>query len=148
MKNITYIEDFAKWRNEFMFYIPIHVRFSETDMFGHVNNTSAFIYFEQARIEFFKDRGLFTNFNDPEINGVPVVADLQCDFHKQMYFDEKIKLYVKANSIGKTSLDLHYLATNENDDVCLTGRGRIVYMNRHTGKPKPLTSDIKQKLMN
>lgn len=146
MNGITYVEDFAKWKKEFTFYVPIRVRFSETDMFGHVNNVSAFIYFEQARIDFFKDRGLFMNFNEPDVTGVPVVADLQCDFHKQMFFDDEIKLYVKANSVGRTSVDIHYMAVNERDDICLTGRGRIVYINRHTGKPMPLTDEMKQRL--
>ncbi|HLS20294.1 MAG TPA: thioesterase family protein [Bacillota bacterium] len=148
MNNITYIKDFTEWKKDFKFYVPIRVRFSETDMFGHVNNVSAFIYFEQARIDFFKDRRLFMNFDDPNISGVPVVADLQCDFHKQMFFDDQIKLYVKVATIGRTSLDIHYMAINEQDDICLTGRGRIVYINRHTGKPMPLTDDIVQKLTN
>ncbi|WP_369678806.1 acyl-CoA thioesterase [Planococcus faecalis] len=34
---------------------PVQVRFSETDMFGHVNNTVPIAYFEFARIEFMKE---------------------------------------------------------------------------------------------
>lgn len=146
MKHVAYIEDYQSWKEAFSFYIPIRVRFSETDMFGHVNNVSAFIYFEEARIEFFKAHGLFVNFNEPDVKGVPVVADIQCDFHRQMYFGDEIKLYVKAHHLGKTSIDLHYLAINEQQDVCLTGRGRIVHIDRYTGKPLPLTDEIKEKL--
>ena len=38
-----------------------------------------------------------------------VVADLQCNFIKQIYFDEQLKVYVKAGSVGNSSLDLHYM---------------------------------------
>src|SRR5690625_724056 len=145
MQHISYIEDFKQWKEEFSFYVNITIRFSETDMFGHVNNVSPFIYFEEARIKYMKYLGLFTNLTNPE--SVPVVADLQCDYHRQIFFGETIKLYVKINSIGNSSLDLHYLAINESDEVCLTGRGRLVNVNPKTGKPMNLSESIKQKLM-
>ncbi|WP_217586897.1 acyl-CoA thioesterase [Lentibacillus saliphilus] len=145
MKSIAYIENMATWREEFSFSIPIKIRFSETDMFGHVNNVSAFTYFEEARIEFLKSLNLFSK--ETEQNGVPVVADLQCDYHKQMYFDDRINVYVKAHQVGTTSVDLHYMAINAVDAICLTGRGRLVYVNRHTGKPVPLNDDVKRLLM-
>ena len=54
----SYIEDFDQWKREFTFSAPVQVRFSETDMFGHVNNTVPIAYFEFARIEFMKEMGL------------------------------------------------------------------------------------------
>ncbi|ALX48236.1 acyl-CoA thioesterase [Lentibacillus amyloliquefaciens] len=145
MKNISYIENMEEWRSGFSFYIPVKIRFSETDMFGHVNNVSPFIYFEEARIEFMKSTGLFDNSNYS--SGLPIVADLQCDYHRQIYFDDSLKLYVKVNDIGKTSLDIHYMAVNDKEDICLTGRGRMVYINSETGKPIPLSESIKEKLL-
>lgn len=145
MKTVAYVDDMEKWQTEFSFFTPIKVRFSETDMFGHVNNVSPFIYFEQARIEFLQSVGLFENTNNDD--GMPIVADLQCDYHKQMFFDETINLYVKANHIGNTSLDVHYMALNQDDELCLTGRGRMVYINPETGKPVPLSESMKEKLL-
>lgn len=145
LKKITYIEDVQQWKSEFSFYIPIKVRFSETDMFGHVNNVSPFIYFEEARIEFLKAAGLFENTNTE--NGMPIVADLQCDYHKQMFFNDKLKLYVKVNHLGNSSLDIHYMAINEQDELCLTGRGRMVYINPETGKPVSISEGMKEKLV-
>jgi acyl-CoA thioester hydrolase len=34
------------------------VRFCETDALGHVNNVSYFIYFEQGRVDLFREIGL------------------------------------------------------------------------------------------
>lgn len=146
MKTVSYIEDLTKWQSEFSFYIPIKIRFSETDMFGHVNNVSAFIYFEEARIEFLKSVGLFQNEGSND-EGVPIVADLQCDYHKQIYFNEKMWLYVKVSHIGNTSLDIHYMALNDKDELCLTGRGRLVYIDPKSGKSIQLSSTMKEKLL-
>lgn len=143
MKEISYIIDYPTWSSEFSFSKDINIRFSETDMFGHVNNTSAFIYFEEARIEFLKDRKLFLEITNNQT--IPVVVDLQCDFLLQIFFGEKITIFVKVDSIGRTSFDLHYLAKNEAGEVCLTGRGRLVNFDLSTGKPIPLTeSDVKK----
>ncbi|MBP1947710.1 acyl-CoA thioesterase [Virgibacillus litoralis] len=146
MKTVPYIEDLTKWQSEFSFYIPIKIRFSETDMFGHVNNVSAFIYFEEARIEFLKSVGLFQNVGSNN-GGVPIVADLQCDYHKQMYFNEQMWHYVKVNHIGNTSLDIHYMALNDKDELCLTGRGRLVNIHPESGKPMSISTSIKEKLL-
>lgn len=145
MKNVTYIKDKEIWKDEFSFSIPIKIRFSETDMFGHVNNVSAFIYFEEARIEFLKSVGLFENKQGDK--GFPIVSDLQCDYHKQLFFNDKISLYVKVNHVGTTSMDVHYMAINEQGDICLTGRGRMVYVQSETGEPTPLSESMKKKLL-
>ncbi|BBP91364.1 hypothetical protein BsIDN1_49820 [Bacillus safensis] len=54
MRLPSYIEEpFEEWRASFRFYVETTVRFSETDMFGHMNNVTPFVYFEEARIAFF-----------------------------------------------------------------------------------------------
>lgn len=140
-----YIDDMEKWRSEFKFSIPIKVRFSETDMFGHVNNVSPFIYFEEGRIEFLKSVGLFEKEID-QSEKIPIVADLQCDYHKQIYFNDDIELYIKVNELGHTSLDIHYMGLDKMDEICLTGRGRLVQISSASGNPLPLDEDIKKKL--
>lgn len=147
MGRVNYIDDLEKWKKEFEFYTTINVRFSETDMFGHVNNVSPFIYFEQARIEFFNAIQLFGPL-DGQQDKVPVVADLQCDFHRQMYFGDELKVYVKANEIGQSSIDIHYMCMNQRGELCLTGRGRIVQINPKTGRPVPFTEEQREQLNN
>ncbi|MGG3739309.1 acyl-CoA thioesterase [Aeribacillus pallidus] len=145
MKQISYIPNFEEWRKEFQFFHRVKVRFSETDLFGHLNNTVPFVYFEDARIEFFKHLGFLNRWLDPDIEEMPVVADLQCDFHRQVYFDEQLRIYVKVAKVGTSSIDLHYLGTKEDGTVCFTGRGTIVQISRRTGKSVPLTGKEKEK---
>ncbi|WP_419959168.1 acyl-CoA thioesterase [Psychrobacillus sp. BM2] len=129
-----YIEDIVSWEQGFHFYSEVSVRFSETDMYGHLNNTVTFAYFEYARIEYFKHIQLMNDWLDPKGEKIPVVADLQCDYVKQVFFDEKLHIYVKANSIGSSSVDIHYMAKNEKDEIVFTGRGSIVQIDKKTGR--------------
>jgi acyl-CoA thioester hydrolase len=140
---IEYIEDIKKWEEEFEFYYPVKVRFSETDMFGHLNNTVPFVYFEQARIEFFKSLGLMAEWLRPESETILVVADLKCDYLKQVFFDEDLKVYAKVAQIGNSSVDVHYMAKDQHGSICLTGRGRLVQVSKRTGKGVPWTEGMK-----
>lgn len=133
----SYIDDLDEWKKEFSFFTPIKVRFSETDLYGHMNNTVPIIYFEQARIEFLNDLGIMQEWLDNEINNIIVIADIQCDYVKQVYFDEQLKVYVKIAKIGTSSLDLHYLGVDHLHQICFTGRGTVVQINQETGKSVP-----------
>ncbi|WP_041120972.1 acyl-CoA thioesterase [Jeotgalibacillus alimentarius] len=141
---IPYINNFEEWKKEFDFYHPVKIRFSETDLFGHMNNTVPFIYFEQARIEFFKHLGFMQNWLGPASQAIPVVANLQCDFLKQAFFDENLKVYVKADSVGNSSVDIHYLGMNEKEQPVFSGRGTMVQMDKKSGKGLAWTEEQKE----
>ncbi|MCM3587617.1 acyl-CoA thioesterase [Mesobacillus maritimus] len=147
MGKMEYIDDIVKWEQEFHFFYPVTVRFSETDLFGHLNNTVPFVYFEQARVEFLKSKGLMQKWLQPESETIPVAADLQCDFVKQIYFDEEIKIYVKANSVGTSSADIHYMGKKTDGTICLTGRGTIVQIAKQTGRGFPWSREMKALLL-
>ena len=133
----AYIENFEQWEKDFTFSTTVKVRFSETDMYGHLNNVVAFTYFEYARIEFMKTTDLFEDPNENS-NVLPIVADLQCDYAKQVFFEEVLTIYVKTGAIGRSSVDIHYLIKNEQGEITHTGRGTVVQIDKNTGKGYPL----------
>ncbi|WP_108669391.1 acyl-CoA thioesterase [Peribacillus acanthi] len=147
MSRISYIENLREWEGTFSFFYPIKVRFSETDMFGHLNNTVPFTYYEMARIEFFKALGFMQDWVKPNNETIPVVADLQCDFLQQVFFDENLQIYVKANQVGNSSVDVHYMGKRENGQICFTGRGSMVQISKLTGKSVAWTEEMKELLL-
>lgn len=140
MSRISYINHIEEWRSDFSFKMPIKVRFSETDMFGHVNNTSPFIYFEEVRMDFLKSIGLIEEWEDSDI--IPVVADMQCDYIQQVYFGEPLLIHIKIAKIGTSSMDLHYMITKEDSSICNTGRGTLVQISKTTGKSVPWSEKV------
>ncbi|MTD29636.1 thioesterase family protein [Planomicrobium sp. YIM 101495] len=130
----NYIDDWERWQEEFSFSIPVHVRFSDTDMNGHLSNTVAAVYFEYARIEFIKHLGVGGDWLSTDSDVMAVIADLQVDFMRQVYFDEQLTIHVKVESIGKSSADVHYLAVNEKGEACLTARSALVQASKSTGR--------------
>lgn len=144
MRLPNYIKDLDEWKSEFSFFTDIKIRFSETDMFGHVNNVSPFIYFEEARTDYFNSLQYALDESSPSI---PIVADLQCDYHRELYFGNKLKVYVKVDYAGSSSVDIHYLGVNEKDEICLTGRGALVNVDPNSKKAVPLDDTLKEKML-
>lgn len=147
MKKIDYITpDYETWKSGFFFKHWVIVRFNETDMFGHMNNTVPFTYFEEARIQFLNHAGMRKKWFGESSHCIPVVADLQCDFIRQVYFEQQLNIYVKLHQIGRSSIDLHYLATNEQEEPCFVGRGTLVQISKETGKSVPWSLEDKEML--
>lgn len=140
----NYITNFEEWKKGFKYSARVQVRFSETDMFGHVNNTVPITYFEFARIEYMKELGLMQQWLKGNGNLFPVIADMQVDYTQQVYFDEMLDVHVKVASVGRSSIDLHYWIVNEKGETCFTGRGAMVQISKATGKGHPWTEDEKE----
>lgn len=130
------------WLKLFRFSIPIKPRYFETDMFGHVNNVSYFIYFEQGRVEYFESLGIADQlFND---QFACVVADLECQYLAQVYKKDKLRLHVRVARIGQSSFDLEYALTDEAAGALkAVGRGAMVHIGKSVGRSAPLPDTVK-----
>ncbi|MDR0268167.1 thioesterase family protein [Paenibacillus sp.] len=141
MKRESFIKpDVESWLQKFHFSIPVKVRYCETDMLGHVNNVSYFMYFEQGRIEYFEHLGLFDSMFGSE--KVAVVADLECQYLAQMYRSDKVQIHVRVASIGRSSLDVEYAVVVENQ-LKAAGRGAVVLIDSASGKSTPLPDEVR-----
>lgn len=102
LKFPSYIEgSFDKWRQSFSFFEKVSVRFSETDMFGHMNNVTPFIYFEEARISYFKHLQAMDDLTVSRT--IPVVASQQCDYLRQVMLHENVK-HRRQNGGSRTNV--------------------------------------------
>jgi acyl-CoA thioester hydrolase len=147
MRPIPYIQpDPQGWMEKFHFSIPLKVRYCETDMLGHVNNVSYFIYFEQGRGDYLDHLGLSnTLFNQ---DTVTVVADLECQYLAQIFMKEPLQLHVRTAKMGRSSLDLEYAIVEADTGVLkATGRGAMVHIDTKTGKSVPLPDSARSQIM-
>lgn len=144
----TYIANYEEWSSGFKYVVPLTVRFTEIDLYGVVNNASIISYFEYARIEYLKQLGLLKEWLTPIAKNLPMIADIQCDYVKPIVYDEKLKIYVKINSVGNSSMDIHYLGKNADEEIVFTGRSTMVQVDKATGKGAPWTAEEKKLFSN
>jgi len=89
--------------SDFHFYHPIEVRYGDLDPQGHVNNAKHLTYFEQARIAYMVELGLFTKDQSFMEIGV-ILADAHITYLAPIYFGEQVKVGVHVVKLGKKSM--------------------------------------------
>ncbi|USK72194.1 acyl-CoA thioesterase [Peribacillus asahii] len=121
--------------------IDVYVRFCETDAAGHVNNTSYFIYMEEARTKFFKAVG-YDKDNRGEMNFV--VASAQCDYLAQAYANQTLTLSTKVSRIGTKSYTLaHEIKSADTGAMIAAGSAVVVCFNFQTQQSEVIPPELR-----
>ena len=122
----------------------VTVRFSETDALGHVNNTSYFIYLEEARMHFLKEIGQEIKMK----NWSFILASTKCDFISQAYFDQILKIDTSVSKVGTKSLQLeHAISCKQTGALIAKGNAILVQFNFDKQESEPIPELLKTKLM-
>ncbi|ELK45895.1 thioesterase family protein [Halobacillus sp. ACCC02827] len=104
----------------------VRVRFCETDMAGHVNNTSYFIYLEEARGKFFQD--IFPSHLNTV--GTFILATTTCDFVSQAYFGQPLIVQSWVSDIGNSSFSFgHRIIVEGTEELVAKASAVIVHFN-------------------
>jgi acyl-CoA thioester hydrolase len=88
---------------QFRYYHPIEVRYGDLDPQGHVNNAKHLTYFEQARIAYMIELGLFSKDQSFMKIGV-ILAEVHITYLEPVYFGQNIKVGVHAANMGNKSM--------------------------------------------
>ncbi len=75
---------------DFHFYHSVEVRYGDLDPQGHVNNAKHLTYFEQARIQYWVDLGLFRKDQSFMEIGV-IVADIHIAYHAPILWQTPLR---------------------------------------------------------
>jgi acyl-CoA thioester hydrolase len=89
--------------SDYHFYHPVEVRYGDLDPQGHVNNAKHLTYFEQARVAYMIELGLFTKDQSFMKIGV-IVADVHLTYLEPIYFGQNIKVGVHTARLGNKSM--------------------------------------------
>ncbi|HEY5982968.1 MAG TPA: thioesterase family protein [Anaerolineales bacterium] len=90
---------------EFRFFHPVEVRYGDLDAQGHVNNAKFLTYFEQARVRYWTELGLFATGQSFAEIGV-IIADIHIRYEQPLHWGTAIKVGAAATRIGNKSLTM------------------------------------------
>ncbi|HEY1007100.1 MAG TPA: acyl-CoA thioesterase, partial [Sphingobacteriaceae bacterium] len=104
----------------YRFRTEVPTRFSDFDLFGHVNNAVYLTYFEMARSAFWEQIIRW----DWDAMGI-IIAQAEIRYLKPILLNDTVQAYVKTSRVGTTSFDLEYTLTRGTGDqaeICTTGK--------------------------
>ncbi|MGE5251035.1 MAG: acyl-CoA thioesterase [Bacteroidota bacterium] len=108
--------------SDFRFFHPVEVRYGDLDPQGHLNNAKYLTYFEQARIQYMVELGLFEKQRSFLDLGL-IMADVQITFRAPVQWGDPIKVGVRTSRIGNKSMDMEQAILNgKTGDVLASGK--------------------------
>ena len=115
-----------------------HVRFSDVDIYGHVNNVKYFEYYQEARIAF------IASLADGDVDSIrQVVARIDVDYRRPILFrPEPYAVESWVTRIGTTSYDLssRILDRQGGDEMYSRAEVRLVAYDLAAQRSRPLSA--------
>jgi len=99
----------------FHYKIQIHLRFSDIDALGHVNNAVNLTYFEIARSAYWTDVIAW----DWKQSGI-IIRKSVVDYHKPIILGDEVYAYVRTSKIGNSSFELDYILVKSGQTICVS----------------------------
>lgn len=114
-------------------HYPLHVRFSDVDAYGHVNNVKYFEYFQEARIPMLARVA-------PDLDGADrphvVVAQTDVDYVAPILFRlEPYDVHSRITRVGSTSFTIE---SEIRDAEAVLSRARVVLVFFDAGSQRPV----------
>jgi acyl-CoA thioester hydrolase len=123
-------------RSAFAHVSPIQTRWSDNDVYGHVNNVTYYSYFDTAVNGWLVDHGAL-DIHAGDVVGY--VVETSCAYFNPVAFPDHLHVGVRVVKLGRSSV--HYeLAVYRNDDELPVAAGHFVhvYVDRTTGRSAPI----------
>lgn len=115
--------------------ISVRVRYGETDQMGIVYHGNYPAYFEQGRIELFREIGL--PYKELEENGILLpVYELNLKYLKSAFYDDILKIETTIHEIPRdVRFRFDYKIFNEKQELLTTGYAILAFVDKQTRRP-------------
>ena len=122
---------------------PHRIRWSECDLYGHVNHTAYLTLFEDLRVEHWEALTSLTI--APDRPG-PVVAQIEARYIRAVGFGDEVTLALRTTSFRRSSY-VHDYALLKDGEACCTARAVVVVTRQDTGEKVALPPELREKLL-
>ncbi|MDX1452874.1 MAG: YbgC/FadM family acyl-CoA thioesterase [Oleiphilaceae bacterium] len=125
--------------------LPIRVYIEDTDAGGIVFYANYLKYFERARTEFVRARGIALRAGMAD-NVNYVVHSLDAKYFKPAKLDDEIVAIATLKQVGRTYFDFEQRIESKDESVLVSGNVRIACVHLDSGKPRRLPTEVQAAL--
>ena len=119
-------------------------RWADNDVYGHVNNSVYYFFFDTLVNEWLINEGLL---EIGKSETVGLVVGTSCNFFAPITYPDIIHGGLRVSKIGSSSVTYEIgLFKNDEEECSAKGHFVHVYVNEETRRPVPITDDMRAKL--
>ena len=131
-------------RDRYPHFLSIQTRWSDNDIYGHVNNVTYYSYFDTVVNCFLIDHGGLDIETDSVIG---VAVETMCKFNKPLAYPEVLEAGLRVGKLGNSSVRYEIGIFQEGAaEAAAMGHFVHVFVDRATGKPAPIPDAIRSAL--
>ncbi len=125
-------------------HLSIPTRWADNDVYGHVNNSVYYFYFDTVVNRWLLDQGLL-EIGKSEIIGL--VVETGCNYFSPISFPDIIVAALRVTKIGNSSIR-YEIGLFRNDETTASAQGHFVhvYVGEASRRPAPLSDKMQKKL--
>jgi acyl-CoA thioester hydrolase len=125
--------------------IEIRVRYEETDQMGVAYYANYLVWFEVARTEFFRAKGIvYRQIEEKDKVFLPVV-EAHCRYRSPLRYDDLATITTKIAETGNSRISFDY-EVKKGENIVATGKTKHAFINEN-GKPVPVPAKVKKALL-
>ncbi|PTQ91226.1 acyl-CoA thioesterase [Agitococcus lubricus] len=122
----------------------ISTRWSDNDIYGHVNNVTYYSYFDTVANRYLIEQGQLDIHRD-EVVGF--VVNSGCNYYAPVAFPEPLLGGLRVNRLGVSSVEYGVAVFRENEQNAVAdGHFVHVFVDRKTNQPVPIPEAIRKAL--
>jgi acyl-CoA thioester hydrolase len=131
-------------RDRYPHFLSIQTRWSDNDIYGHVNNVTYYSYFDTVVNCFLIDQGGLDIETDSVIG---MAVETMCKFNKPLAYPEVLEAGLKVGKLGNSSVRYEIGIFQEGAaEAAAMGHFVHVFVDRATGKSAPIPDAIRSAL--
>lgn len=137
-------DDRAETRDRYRHYLAVQTRWSDNDIYGHVNNVTYYSYFDTVVNCFLIAEGGL------DIAGgavIGIAVETMCRFKKPIAYPEALEAGLRVGKLGNSSVryEIGIFREGENE-AAAWGHFVHVFVDRATNAPMPIPGPIREAL--
>jgi acyl-CoA thioester hydrolase len=118
------------------------VQWGDQDLFGHVNNTVYFRWYESARIAYLERIGVSDMMNREQVG--PILAAISCNYRRQLNYPDTVEIGSRITRIGRSSATMtHAIWSRQQKALVADGESTIVMFDYQAQRPVPVPAAIR-----
>ena len=131
-------------RDRYPHFLSMQTRWSDNDIYGHVNNVTYYSYFDTVVNCFLIDQGGLDIETDSVIG---MAVETMCKFNKPLAYPEVLEAGLRVGKLGNSSVRYEIGIFQEGAaEAAAMGHFVHVFVDRATGKPAPIPDAIRSVL--